>query len=121
MGRHRGKYRLNKADGKVLGVCAGIADHFDVDVTLVRVGMTLAILLTFPVMLFAYFVLAMVAQSGGRGRLVREERAEAPRLTDPAAEATRQRVRDLDARMAAIETYVTSSNTALAREIDGLR
>jgi hypothetical protein len=30
-------------------------------------------------------------------------------------------MRDLDARMQAIETHVTSSNTALAREIEELR
>lgn len=116
---HRGKFRLNKVEGKVLGVCAGLADHFDMDPTLVRVGMALAILMTFPVMLFAYFILAMVADSGGRQR--REERTDPARVSDPTAEAARQRMRDLDARMAAIETYVTSSNTKLAREIEELR
>ena len=120
MGSNRGKFRLNKVEGKVLGVCAGLADHFNVDVTLVRVGMALTILMTFPVMMFAYFILAMVAQSGGRRRYC-DERPQAPRLSEATAEATRQRMRDLDSRMAAIETYVTSSNTALAREIDELR
>ncbi len=118
MGSHR-KFRLNKAEGKVMGVCAALADHFEVDVTLVRVGMALAILMTFPVMLFAYFILAMVAQSGGR-RAPRDW-GEPPWVSEVSAEATRQRMRDLDARMAAIETHVTSPNAALAREIDALR
>jgi phage shock protein C len=120
VGRHRGKFRLNKVEGKVLGVCSGLADHFNMDATLVRVGMALAILMTFPVMLFAYFILAMVAESGG-GRSRPIERTEAPRLNVASAEATRERMRELDARLAAIETYVTSSNTALAREIEELR
>ena len=34
---------------------------------------------------------------------------------------TRARMRDLDARMQAIETHVTSSNVMLAKEIDELR
>ena len=123
MGSHRhGRFRLNKAEGKVMGVCAGLADHFDVDVTLVRVGVALGIVMTFPVGLFAYLILAMVAQSGGGRRRQRQQReAYAPRLGEASADATRQRMRDLDARMQAIETYVTSSNTKLAQEIDSLR
>lgn len=121
MRTHRGKFRINRAEGKFFGVCAGIADHFEVDVTLIRVGMALSIIMTFPIMLFGYFLLAMIAGSdGGRGG-VRREQAAAPRLSDASVEATRQRMRDLDQRMAAIETYVTSSNSQLAREIDELR
>lgn len=121
MGSHRGKFRLNKVDGRVAGVCAGIADHFEMDVTLVRVGMALAIIMTFPVVLFAYFILAMVAQPCGGIARFREDRVAAPRTGHASADAARERMRDLDARMAAVETYVTSSNTALAREIDELR
>ena len=36
-------------------------------------------------------------------------------------EESRERVRNLDLRMQAIETYVTSSNSQLAREIEELR
>ena len=123
MGSHRrSRFRLNKAESKVMGVCAGLADHFDVDVTLVRVGVALGIVMTFPVGLFAYLILAMVAQSGGgRRRQAREREAPAPRLSEARADATRDRMRDLDARMQAIETYVTSSNSELAKEIDALR
>jgi len=115
---HREPFRLNRDEGKVLGVCAGIADHFDADVTLVRAGMVLAILITFPLMLVGYFLLAMIARSD-RGR-VSGRAQRAPRLADPAAD-TRERMRALDARMQAIESYVTSPNTALAREIEDLR
>ena len=120
---HRKPFRLNRKDKKVLGVCAGIADHFEVDVTLVRVGMALAIFMTFPIVLIGYFVLAALVDSGpGRSAEPRpEERKPAPRLTEASLEATRQRMRDLDARMQAIEAQVISSNTELAREIDALR
>lgn len=118
MGFKAVRFRLNKDDGKVLGVCAGIADHFGVDTTLVRVGMAISILATFPVILLGYFILAAVAESGDGARA---ERSPATRPSESSSAATRQRMRDLDARMAAIESYVTSSNTALAREIDELR
>ena len=120
MGSYRRPFRVNKAEAKVMGVCAGIADHFDMDVSLVRVGMALAVLMTFPMMLVAYFIVAMVAsETERRGR--RTAPAPPRRADAPTAEATRQRMRDLDARMQAIETHVTSSNTALAREIEELR
>lgn len=119
MNSYRKPFRVNSAERKVMGVCAGIADHFEIDVTLVRVGMALAVLMTFPLVLIAYFVLGGVA-SAGTPRVGRTA-ATAPRLDPSAADATRQRMRDLDARMQAIETYVTSNNNALAREIDELR
>jgi phage shock protein C len=117
---YRKPFRVDRTEAKVMGVCAGIADHFDIDVSLVRVGMALAILVTFPMVLIAYFILAAVASGAGQRRC-RTRPATAPRLDAASAEATRQRMRDLDARMQAVETYVTGSNTALAREIDELR
>lgn len=113
------KFRLDRDHGKVLGVCARIADHFDVDLTLVRVGMAVAIIATFPVVLFGYFLLAMVADNGGR-RHRRAERVAAPQGPVDRDEL-RQRMRDIDARMQAIETHVTGANTRLAQEIEALR
>ena len=120
MGPYRRPFRVNKGEAKVMGVCAGIADHFDMDVSLVRVGTALAVLMTFPLVLIAYFILAAVG-SDNRQRSCRTSPAMGPVVGAPSAEGTRQRMRDLDARMQAIETHVTSSNTALAREIEELR
>jgi phage shock protein C len=120
VGSYRRPFRVNKAEGKVMGVCAGIADHFDMDASLVRVGMVLAALTTFPLVLIAYFIMAAVASAAGP-RVGRTSPAMAPLAGAPSAEGTRQRMRDLDARMQAIEAHVTSSNTALAREIEELR
>lgn len=115
----RNQFRLNQRDKKVMGVCAGIADHFDIDVTLVRVAMVLALIMTFPLIGFAYLAVGMIAKSGGPR--IGYDAHDAPRLSAASVEATRERMRDIDARMQAIESYVTSSNTALAREIDELR
>lgn len=115
----RKPFRLDRSNGKVLGVCAGLADHFDVDVTLVRVAFALAVATTFPVALIGYFIVA-AATDTKHGRAHREP-VPAP-LSVPSAAATRDRLRDLDARMQAIESEIVDSrDSALAREIDALR
>lgn len=118
--RHRRQFRLNRQDRKIMGVCAGLADHFAVDVTLVRVAMVVALVMTFPLMLFAYLAVGLIARPGRASRLDHDP-YDAPRRGGESVEATRERIRDIDRRMQAIEAEITSSNTALAREIDGLR
>lgn len=112
--RMRGRrFEVDKAEGKFLGVCAGLANHTGVDATLIRVGLIVVTLLgAFPWTVIAYFVAAWAGQPR-RG-------AFAPgRIPD--REEARERMRSLDLRMQAIETYVTSSNSRLAREIEELR
>ena len=110
------KFELDRANGKLFGVCAGIANATGIDVTLVRVGVVVVTLLgAFPWSLIAYAALAFIARDGGIGRdrqvrLVRNGGAE-----------VRDTMRDIDRRMAEVESFVTSSNTRLAQEIDSLR
>jgi phage shock protein C len=59
--KSRRKFRLNKADGKVMGVAAGIADYFGVDVTLVRIAWVLGTLAGFGSLLLVYFAIALIA------------------------------------------------------------
>lgn len=117
----RKPFRLDRSNGKMLGVCAGLAHHFDLDVTLVRVAFVLAVATTFPLALIAYFIVAGV--TGGADRSPEPDRK--PRLTrapSPSALAARERLREIDARMQAIESEIVGSrNSALAREIDALR
>ena len=115
---NRTSFSLNKRDGRILGVCAGLADHFDIDPTLVRVAAVLTLICTFPIGGVAYLLLAMLAGQGGAKR-ERYDRFEA--YSRDAGDATRERMRALDARLQAIESYVTSPNQRLAREIDELR
>ena len=108
------RFEVDRTEGKFLGVCAGIANHTGVDVTLIRVGLVLVTLMgAFPWTLIAYGIAAFAGQ---------------PRRHTAAAigrgagrEETRERMRNMDLRMQAIETYVTSSNSRLAREIEELR
>ena len=108
------RFEVDKAEGKFLGVCAGIANHMGIDALLVRVGLVLVTLMgAFPWTVIAYFVAAFVGRPG------RPARYAPSRLA--VREESRERMRNLDLRMQAIETYVTSSNSRLAREIEDLR
>jgi phage shock protein C len=111
-------FYLDKANGKVLGVCSGIAGHMNWDPTFVRIAMVLLILATFPWALIGYGAAAMIGKKRpaaahgdeGLGRPLRTSTYEMNRS-----------MRDIDRRMAEVETYVTAQNGSLAREIDSLR
>ncbi len=111
-------FYLDKANGKVCGVCAGIANHMNWDPTFVRVAMVLLTLLTFPWALVGYGAAAMIGKK--RGASGQSEASSAPALRTSTHEMKRS-MRDIDRRMAEVETYVTAQNTSLAREIESLR
>lgn len=112
------RFYLDKANGKVFGVCAGLANHMGWDPTFVRVGVVLLTLVTFPWGLVAYGVAAMI----GKQRSAAGYGVEAPdRPLRTSTYELNRSMRDIDRRMAEIETYVTAQNTPLAREIESLR
>lgn len=51
-------YRTENNEAKILGVCGGIADYFDVDPTLVRIIWVIMIF-AFGTGLLAYFICAL--------------------------------------------------------------
>lgn len=55
------EFRLDKSRGKVMGVCAGIADYFGVDVTLVRIAWVLGTLLGAGSLILVYLVIGLIA------------------------------------------------------------
>lgn len=116
--RFKGTFAVDRANGKLAGVCAGLANYTGWDVTLIRVALVVGTLIGgFPWTLVAYGLAAWLAQPGALQRLTRKGRtADTVRR-----EETRDRVRDLDRRMAEIEEHLTSSNSRLAREIEDLR
>jgi phage shock protein C len=106
------RFEVDRENGKIAGVCAGIANLTGVDATIVRVALVLVTIMgAFPWTLIAYAAAAIV----GRPRRV-------PAFTPIRdRDESRERMRSIDLRMQAIETYVTSSNSKLAREIEELR
>lgn len=114
----RRKFHLDRRNGKIMGVCAGIADYFNIDATLVRVGAIVVTLLgAFPWTLLAYAAAALIA----RPKPIGLYEADDSILAGSSVSDVRERMRDIDRRMADVETYVTSPNSRLAREIEELR
>lgn len=57
----RTRFRLDKTNGKFMGVCAGIAGYFHVDVTLVRIGFALGTVLGFGSLILIYLAIGLIA------------------------------------------------------------
>jgi phage shock protein C len=120
------RFYRDKRNGKIMGVCAGIADYTGFDVTLVRVFMAAAILMSSFAILPLYFITGWIADD--KPRELAAEDAEEQRFwqgvrASPAQSARdiRSRMRSIDRRLADIESYVTTENRTLAREIEQLR
>ena len=126
MSARRTSFYLDKQNAKWLGVCAGIADYTGVDRTWVRVGAVLITIMgAFPWTLIAYLVAAWVANPKPLGLYDNAEDAkfwqgvrQSPSRT---SRDVRAKFRDLDRRLADVESFYTSRNSSLANEIDSLR
>jgi phage shock protein C len=122
----RTRFYRDKRNGKVNGICAGIADYTGFDVTLVRICMIAALFLSSGSILPIYFIAGWITPTKPRelDYADREDKQfwQGVRAS-PARSARdiRSRFRDLDRRLADIESYVTSENRTLAREIEDLR
>ena len=57
----RNGFHLDKANGKFMGVCSGIANSFGWDVSLVRIGFALGTVLGFGSLLVVYLVIGLIA------------------------------------------------------------
>ena len=121
----RTQFYLDKQHAKYKGVCAGIADYTGIDVTWVRVAAVALLIFTHLLAAAAYLVIAWVAQDKPRdlyqtpddARFWQGVRSNTKRSTTE----VRSKFRDIDRRLADIETFYTSRNTQLSSEIDQLR
>ena len=55
------RFLLNRTQGKVMGVAAGLADWTGIDALLIRLGMVAALLLTGPVVILFYVLTGWLA------------------------------------------------------------
>jgi phage shock protein C len=109
------EYRVDRKNGKILGVCAGIANLTGWDSTFIRVGMVLLMLAgPFPWTLVPYALVGFFAKRLRQG----EEQAYRPRraTAEDMAEAS-----IVARRMAEIDSCVAAADSGLAREIEQLR
>lgn len=126
MSARRTKFYLDKSNGKWLGVCSGIAEYTGVEVLWVRIGTVILTLAGgFPWTLIAYGMVAWMAENKPTDLYDTPEDAkfwQGVRSNPKRSTAeVRSKFRDIDRRLADIETYYTSRNTQLAQEIDSLR
>jgi phage shock protein C len=56
-----GPFTLDKANGKMMGVCAGLADATGADATLIRLAAILSLFLLGPVAILLYLVAGCIA------------------------------------------------------------
>ena len=121
----RTRFYRDKQNGKFLGVCAGVADYTGVDLFWVRLGALLLIPITGGWIFPAYFIAGFLANKKpshlyvdrGEQKFWQSVRQSPGRTT----REVRAQFRDIDRRLADIETFYVTSNPRLSAEIERLR
>ncbi|MEM9501022.1 MAG: envelope stress response membrane protein PspC [Pseudomonadota bacterium] len=115
----------DKYNAKLMGVCSGIADYTGIDAFWVRLGAVITVFALGPIAIFAYFIAGFILNKKP-AHLYRDEGEkkywqrvrQSPQRT---AREIRANFRDIDRRLAAVETHYVSSNPRLTAEIERLR
>ena len=126
MNSPRTRFYRDKQNGKLMGVCAGIADYTGVDVLWVRLGAVFLSLMGMGgIILPAYLLVGLFAEKRPAQLYGnREEQQFWQGVRQSPARTTRDirsRFREIDRRLADIEIFYTSNNKQLADEIESLR
>lgn len=114
----------DKQNAKFMGVCAGIADYTGVNALWVRLGfLVLALSMGWPILI--YLVAGVLLNKKPAHLYVDKDEQrywqqvrQSPRRT---AREIRARMRDVDRRLAEVESFYVSSNPRLTAEIERLR
>ena len=122
----RTRFYRDRRNGKIMGVCSGIADYAGFDVSLVRIALVAAVFVSGGSILPVYFIAGMIAPDRPREleNTDVEEREfwrSVRRSPTRTARDIRLRLKDIDRRLGDVESYVTTENRSLAREIEQLR
>ena len=122
----RTRFYKDKRNGKVMGVCAGIADYTGFDVTIIRILLALAFFMSSGAILPVYFIAGLIAED--RPRELSNDTPEDRRFWQQVRVSPTRTARDIrmsmkaiDRRLADVESYVLTNNRSLAREIEELR
>lgn len=129
MAPRRNHFYLDKANGKIMGVCSGIADYTGIDVTVIRVGLVILTVVTGGLGgfgLLAYPLVGWLADDRPR-EFANEDRDDRRFWQKVRARPghsirdVRASFRDIDRRLADVEMHFTSHNRRLSDEIEALR
>jgi phage shock protein C len=115
----------DKQNAKLMGVCAGIADYTGVNALWVRLSAIALTFMTGGSTIPFYFIAGLLLNkkpqhlySGPEEQKYWQSVRQSPTRT---AREVRSRFRDIDRRLADVETYYVTSNPRLSAEIDRLR
>jgi len=122
----RTRFYKDRRNGKVMGVCAGIADYTGFDVSIVRILMALGVFMGGGALIPVYLIAGWIAED--KPRELRSEGPEERRFWQGVRQSPtrtardiRSRLREIDRRLGEVESFVLTNNRSLAREIDQLR
>ena len=117
----------DKQNAKLMGVCSGIADYTGIIAIWIRLGFIVALLsgVLSPVVLPLYFLAGILLNKKPAHLYVDQDEQkywqrvrQSPKRT---AREIKARFRDIDRRLAEVETYYVTSNPRLSAEIERLR
>lgn len=128
MSRFDGQKKLyrNRRKGLVGGVCAGLADYFELDVVLVRILFVVSLIMTLQVALIFYIVACFALDSDpetltdDNGKLSRKIKMKNAYERKSVMKSVQDRFDKIERRLRSIEAYVTSNRFKLRDEIDKL-
>ncbi|OHC75654.1 MAG: hypothetical protein A3G18_00410 [Rhodospirillales bacterium RIFCSPLOWO2_12_FULL_58_28] len=112
------------ANGHLMGVCAGIADYFDISPSTVRVIAVISLVFFTVPTAIAYFAAGMMLEAKPATLYASREQEDFWRemRTEPVHTASnlKHKFRDIERRIREAEAYVTSSEFKLNRDISNL-
>ena len=115
----------DKQNAKLMGVCSGIADYTGINAFWVRLAFLLLLFSTGGAVLPVYFIAGILLNKKPQHLYVDQDEQkywqrvrQSPKRT---AREIRSRFRDIDRRLAEVETYYVTSNPRLSAEIERLR
>ena len=115
----------DKQNAKLMGVCSGIADYTGVNTFWVRLGFIAMAFITSGMAIPAYFIAGLLLNKKPAHLYAEPEEQrywqrvrQNPKRT---AREIRAKMKDVDRRLAEVETFYVSSNPRLNAEIERLR
>lgn len=128
MSRFKGQRKLyrNRRRGFVGGVCAGLADYFELDIALVRILFVVALIMTLQVALIFYIIAWFVLDNDPQtltdddGRLINKIKMKSHYERKSVIKSVEDRFDKIERRMRGLEAYVTSKPFKLRDEFDKL-
>ena len=118
------KLYKNRREGKIFGVCAGLADYFGMRAGAVRILAVIALLIGHGATIFAYLILALVLEDKPADLYDDPETDDFWRTVRTRPDYTvvnlKERLSDIEKRTRDMEAYMTSKQFRLHRELQRL-